>query len=141
MNWHIELAIEIALFLVLIYRAPRLPWFEALIGVDVAEQVLQLAGQRFHYLALGARVWRIGVLLEIPLIFMALIETLRIQHVRRNRAITSLHPIILYAWLALVMGCAWVRIYPYTGWALLVVNACAYAAWCALFLLEAPDAR
>lgn len=121
MDWHIGLVIQAALVLWLCARSDGRPRFAALMLANLIFEASQLTCERLGYKAAGANVWYLEVLLDIPLLTLALIEAADIR--------PRWHLYILCWWVSLTMGCAWIRFFPYTGRTLLIVNAAAYLAW------------
>lgn len=120
MLWYAELLIEAALALRLVCLGDGRRWFEALIVADLIVQIVQKYFDAAHIFGVSVPVFYIGQVIELPLTFAALLEASD-----RRRA----HRRILFAWVAITMFWAWVRIFPYTGRALLVCNCIAFAAW------------
>lgn len=124
MLWYLSLLIESALALRLILYHDGRPWFEALIIADVAVQVVQRFYDSAHVFAVSVPVFYIGQAIAFPLLIKAL-------HEAAAWPAGIVHRSILFAWVSATMLCAWVRIFPYTGVALLAVNIAAFTAWIA----------
>lgn len=129
MLWHAELLIECMLFIRLLCHADGRPKFEALIAADILIQAFQMFGERVHWLGLGAHTWYAGALISIPLMYMAMTEASVYQPIR--------HRNLLFWWISLTFACAWIRIFPYTNTALLVINATFFVLWIADSFLKA----
>ena len=119
--WPAELLVEFALILWLAFHRDGRPKLESLIVADFIAQSGQFSAERFHLLGLAARIWYIGILIQIPMTALALSEAEnRPQFYQRQ---------ILFWWVAANVGCAWIRIFPFTGTAILVLNATAFSLW------------
>lgn len=124
--WAVTLLIEAALFLRLcLSRDPR-RYFQALIAADLLAQILQLSADYYGLTGLAARSWYIGIIFQIPLTALALNES----HFRPIKG----HRTLLNWWVALYVGCAWLRVFPWTGLAVLVFNGVFFSIWLALSL-------
>lgn len=121
MLWYLEMVVEAALILWLAFHRDGRPKFEAMIAADFITQLSQVAATRFQFAGFAARVWYVGVLIQIPLIALALREAADYRPLYHRQ--------ILFWWIALTFGCAWIRIFPYTGIALLVLNLAAFTSW------------
>lgn len=115
MIWAFELLLEFCLLMRLCATKTGRPRFEALIACDFLIQVFQFFGERAHWYGLGAHSWYIGVFIEIPLMALAMIEAADYR--------PMWHRTFLFWWISIVFGLAWIRIFPYTGTALLAVNS------------------
>ena len=121
MLWHLEFVTEVLLVFWMIFRQDDRKWFEALLSVNVfLEMFMMLCERSGNSKEIGA-VWYVCVALEIPLTALALIESCSFR--------PNTHRNILCWWVAVTMGCAWIRFYPYTGMATLIVNEVAFLAW------------
>jgi hypothetical protein len=76
--------------------------------------------ERTGHPALAANVWYFGIICCAPLLLLALHEASGLWHRR-----------ILFAWMALMTAAAWIRYFPYTGRAVLLIDAAAFIAWMA----------
>lgn len=121
MLWYTEILIESALVIYLVMHRDRRPKFEALIVADFLTQLWQMMAQRMHLTGMATRVWYVGILIQAPLIALALREAADYR--------PMWHRQILFWWIALTFGCAWIRIFPYTGAVLLCINIAAFAGW------------
>jgi hypothetical protein len=119
--WYAELFFEFSLLLWLALHRDGRPRFEAMLFADFITQVFQIAGERLHHFHWSAQIWYVGVIIQIPLISLALREAADYRPVGHRR--------LLFWWFAVTFGCAWIRIFPYTGTALLWINLLAFAAW------------
>ncbi len=66
-------------------------------------------------------IWFAGVIIQIPLIAVALEEA--------ASYLPLYHRTLLFWWIAATFACAWIRIYPYTGMAVLILNSAAFLCW------------
>ncbi len=115
MLWYAELLLEFLLIIRLTFARNGRPFFEGLIATDFLIQLFQMFGQRVHWFGLGAHIWYVGVLIEIPLMAMALEEASDYRPLWHRKG--------LFWWISIVFGCAWIRVFPYTGTALLMINS------------------
>lgn len=81
----------------------------------------QMSAERFGFAAEAAQVWYVGRIFEGFLIIPAIKEAADLGR--------QWHFWILIGWVSATMECAWLRFYPFTGAALLAVNASSYVAW------------
>lgn len=138
MRWHIEVILELALFLVLSFRTSGLRWFDILIGVDLTAQILQIIPYRSHYPAFSALFWRGGVVLIAAARFMALLELRSAPMTRRM----WWHARILCFWIAGVTACAWLEVGQSdpvvfkVNTVLLLIQAVCYMGWIAIFVID-----
>lgn len=138
MRWHIEIILELILFLVLIFRTSGLRWFDILIGVDLAAQILQIIPYRSHYPAFSALFWRGGVVLIAGARYMALME-LRTAPMSRRM---WWHARILCFWTVGVTACAWLMVGQkdtvvfQMNTVLLLIQATCYVSWIAIFVID-----
>lgn len=123
MLWHVELFVEFFLLIRILCHAYGRPRFEALIATDILIQAFQMFGQRAHWFGLGAHAWYAGVLISIPLMYFAMVEASDYRPVR--------HRNLLFWWISLMFACAWIRIFPYTNTALLLINVTFFVLWIA----------
>ena len=119
MPWHAELILEALLAVLLCVRPDRRRWFQSLICVNFAFELAYVWFDRSASHQMQVQLWWALILFEIPLWALSLLEA------------EGRHKLILVWWFALTMGAAWIRIYPYTGFAVIVVNQIAFAAWIA----------
>lgn len=136
MRWHIELLIEAALLGILIWRKPGLRWFESLIGVDLIAGILQIIPYRAHYRGISRLIWIGGIVLALPLGWLALVEAAELERSSRQ----YWHVRILAAWLMVMLCCVSLQtqqdlVIP-VNHALLACNAAAFISWSVLFLTE-----
>ena len=120
MLWYIELVLETALFARLCLWRDSRKFFQAFIGVDLLSGLLSLLGQRTHRFGFSAHVWWIATVVCVPLMALALEESVRL---------CRQHRLLLFWWIAFGFGCAWIRTFPYTNHVLLIGNSAAFAAW------------
>lgn len=121
MLWYAELFAEISLLFWLALHRDRRPRFEAMLWADFITQVFQIFGERLHRFSFESHIWFVGVLIQIPLIAMALREAADYRPMFHRR--------LFFWWLAATYGCAWIRIFPYTGTVLLWINLLAFVWW------------
>lgn len=118
MRWHAEILIH-AILVVWMWRKPDgRPRFSAWLAVRFLCDAVQLVAERSGFGTIGTTVWYLGVVAGVPLLLLALHEAVGVWHRR-----------ILFSWAALSMGAAWIRFFPYTGAAVLLIDAAAYVAW------------
>lgn len=120
MLWYVEICIHFALVLYLAIRRDGRKYFEAFIVSRFLFDLFQLIHERLHHFQYSTNIWYVGVLFQLPLLFLSLWEAT--AHRRGHRA-------ILYAWTCLNLTAAWIRFFPYTGRAVLVIDACAFTCW------------
>lgn len=138
MRWHIELYIEVVLFLVLFFRSTNLRWFEILIGVDLAAQILQIIPYRSHYPQFSRLFWESGVVLIAGCRYKALME---VQYAKLTRA-TWWHARILCFWTTGAIACAFLMVGRpdavvfRVNTALLVIQAVSFLGWIVVFMLD-----
>lgn len=135
MRWHIELLIQAALLAVIIYRKPKLRWWESLIGVDFAASLLQLIPYRAGYRSVPVLIWEAGIVLALPLGALALIEAGELDRCKRQ----YWHLRILALWIAGRLLCVSLQTQPAlvvpVNHVLLTLDAGAFLAWVALLSL------
>ena len=137
MRWHIELYLEAALFLVLLFRSTGLRWFEILIGVDLAAQILQIIPYRSHYPEFSRLFWQCGVVLIAAARFMALCELGNPPRSVKN----WWHIRILAFWTASAIACAFLMVGQpdpvifRVNTALLITQAASFLCWIVIFML------
>ncbi len=138
MRWHIELILEIILFVTLLFRNSNLRWFDVLVGVDMSAQVLQIIPYRAQYHAFSALFWRCGVILVACATLAALIEACEAPRGR----VRWWHIRILALWTSGASACAWLMVGQpdpvvfRMNTVLLVLQAVCFVGWTALFLGE-----
>lgn len=121
MLWYFELLTEFTLVLWLAFHRDGRPRFEAMLWADFVTGLLQCIFTRVHWLGDAGRIWYIGVIVEAPLMALALTEA--------ADYIPLYHRRILFWWVSVTYACAWVRIFPFTSTALLLFNLLAFAVW------------
>ena len=121
MIWHVETALLLWLLILIDRRPDQRPRFAALLAFDFTMETAALIAQRLHYMPALTTLTYLGNLGDIPLWALAAIEAADYRPMR--------HRTILYWWMAATCGCAWIRFYPWTGRAVLLVNCVAYACW------------
>lgn len=136
MRWHLELIIESALVGVILCQTLNLRWFETLIGVDFLAGLVQIIPYREGYRGFSRLFWEAGIILALPLIFMAVVEAGNMQPSR----VKFWHLRILAAWISVQLCCISLQTQPalvlaVNGW-LLTADALAFVAWAFLFLTE-----
>lgn len=138
MRWHVEIALELILFLILIFRTSGLLWFDILIGIDLASQILQIVPYRSHYPEFARLFWRSGVVLIAAARCLALVESACLIRCQSH----WWHVRILAFWTAGVTACAWLEVgQPDTvvfqvNTVLLVIQSVSYVAWSVVFLMD-----
>lgn len=120
-RWHAEILIHAALLLLIWRRRTGRPNWEAWLVCRFVFDVGQLLAERMGHNDVAASVWYLGIIVGTWLLLRALHEAVDIRPTYHRR--------ILFAWTALTMGAAWIRFFPYTGQAVLVIDAAAYVAW------------
>ena len=131
MRWHAELILEGFLAVWLCARPDGRKWFQALICCNFLFEIFYLIADRIGRRQQEIQLWWALIVIEIPFNAMSLIEAARL-----NR---KYHLWILAWWVSLSMACAWIRFYPYTGYALIAVNQAAFIAWIAEAMLSKRD--
>jgi hypothetical protein len=134
-NWHAELVLEAIVLALLNWRKYGLKWFESLIGADLVCQTFQLIFERASLHGMAILVWKIGVVIIVPLRAMSFVEASR----KHSANLFRKHIFILSWWTALLMMCksaAWARYFPWNNHVLLLVDAGAFVAWSAIFLID-----
>ena len=121
MIWYVEIVLQIALGLRLQLWPDGRPAFERLVWSTLAAQVAQWFASHSGRTDAAAQVWYCSVVILAATLAPALIEAGRLQ--------VRWHGVILAWWTALFMACAWLRFYPYTGYAMEAVNIAAYLLW------------
>ena len=137
MRWHIEIVLEVILLLVLICRPRGLRWFEVLIGIDLAAQLIQIIPYRTGYPQFSRLFWKSSLILIAAARVMALIES------GDPWSQTSLmHRWILSFWTAGATCCAFMMVGQsdavifHVNTALLIIQAVSFSSWIALFLIS-----
>lgn len=120
MLWHVEIGVHFALVLYLAIRRDGRKYFEGFIVSRFLIDACQLFNERMHYFDISPTVWYAGVLFQFPLLFLSLREATTYRRGHRD---------ILYAWTCLNLTAAWIRFFPYTGRAVLIIDLLAYSAW------------
>lgn len=121
MRWHAELILEAVLAVWLCIRPDGRKWFESLICTNFAFEVVYLIADRTAQRINEAQLWWGLIVVEVPLYALASIEASDWR--------PATHRTILFWWIALTMGCAWLRFYPYTGMAVIAINQVAFICW------------
>lgn len=121
MLWPFEIILEAILAVWLCVRPDGRRSFQALICVNLAFEIVYFYADRIGNHTYNKQIWWLIVVAEVPLISRALTEA---ADWRQRRHLT-----ILAWWVSATMACAWIRFYPYTGAATVVVNQVAFAAW------------
>lgn len=120
MLWYIALCLHAAFLAYLFNRPDGRPRFEAFLVARFIFDVAQLTAERLGNLRGATNFWYLGILVSVPLLYLALQEA--------STALTA-HRSILYAWVSLTMAAAWIRFFPYTGNAVLIIDGVCYLAW------------
>lgn len=142
MRWHIELILEVILFVILFRTPSGLRWFDITIGVDLAAQLLQFIPYRGGFHAFAALFWCGGTVLVGAAQFMALIESAELHMRCGSRRISFWHTRILAFWICGVMTCAWLEVgqpsatIHQMNTVLLILQSACFVAWSVLFLTE-----
>lgn len=123
MLWHLEIAFQFILVGMLWKWPDGRPKFAGLMVANFLMEMAMVGAQRSGRYSATVNIWYWCVLLEIPLIALALIEAGKLVPFRPS------HTFILSWWIAGTMGCAWIRFYPWTGEAAIVINSVAFMAW------------
>lgn len=123
MLWHCEIVLQLILVSALWKWPDGRPKFAGLMLANLVMEIAMLWSERIADYTGVHNVWYWCVVLEVPLVAMALREALR------NSLAVKYHALILSWWVACTMGCAWIRFYPYTGVAVVLLNCLAYLAW------------
>lgn len=122
MLWEIELLIHFAL-VVWIWRKPDgRPGFSAWLAARFLFDAAQFLTDRFGYGTESTTIWYFGVVAGMPLLWLAMHE---------SPGVGRWHRMILYGWTASNLTAAWIRFFPYTGRAVLVIDATAFVCWMA----------
>lgn len=118
MIWYVEIVLQVALGLRLHFWPDGRPAFERLVWTTLAAQVAQWFASHSGRTDAASQVWYCSVVLMAVTLAPALLE----PGPRGHRC-------LLAWWTALFMACAWLRFYPYTGYAMEAINIAAYVAW------------
>lgn len=119
--WEIQTVLLVILVAMLRRRRDGRRYFEGLLWCDLVFGIAALVCQRMGYKAQLVTVVYLNNIADVPLWYFALWEAADYRPLAHRR--------ILYMWMAGTVGCAWVRFYPWTGKAILCINAIAYASW------------
>lgn len=91
-------------------------WLVARFTFDAAQMIAERMGGGGHTASVS--IYYAGVVVWCVLLVSALLEA-------RERW----HCGVLFSWTGLYMGAAWIRFFPYTGAAVVFIDAVAYVAW------------
>ena len=119
-NWHIEMALHGLLIAAIWRRRPGLPFWQGWCVCRFVFDLAQLLLERSGHVTAAANVWYAGIVAGVPLLVLALLEA---------RQTPKSHALILYCWVALNAAAAWIRFFPYTGRAVLIIDGAAWLAW------------
>jgi hypothetical protein len=111
----------VALALYLALSKDGRPAFERLIWANLVMEVAQFVTYRLHDRFYASQVWVLSIVAMAFLLPSALSEAADYRPLN--------HRTILFWWLALGFGAAWIRYFPYTGTVWIFINALAFLCW------------
>lgn len=121
MLWNLSLVYLAVLAFSLIVRPDGRIRFEAWVFARLVFDTVQLIAERTGHMKVSTSVWYLGVLICAPLLLLALRESMEAG----GRA----HREILISWTVLSLAAAWVRFFPYTGHAVVLIDSVASMLW------------